>query len=177
MGSPLCFGGPYLGYFACTKKLLRKMPGRVVGRTKDTKNRPGYVLTLQTREQHIRRENATSNICTNEALNALSACIYLCTLGKRGMERLSKLNVYLSHHAKDKLCEIDGIEAVFSQPFFNEFVIKGPIPSGKLLASQIIGGLSLERFYPELKGCSLWCVTEAKTAQQIDRLVEVLQCR
>lgn len=173
LGNPLSFGGPYLGYFACKKELLRKMPGRIVGRTKDTKERVGYVLTLQTREQHIRREKATSNICTNEALNALSACIYLCTLGKRGIEQLAKRNVYLSHYAKDQLCDIYGIESVFNQPFFNEFVIKGSISEEDLLASRIIGGVSLEKSYPELKECSLWCVTETKTKRQIDRLAEV----
>jgi len=176
LGTPLSYGGPYLGYFAVTKKLLRKIPGRLVGRTKDTKGRTGYVLTLQTREQHIRREKASSNICTNEALNALSACIYLTLLGKQGMKDVSENNIYLSHYAKDKLCDIAGVKDVFSRSFFNEFVLKCPVSSEKFLKKGIIGGLDLERFYPELKGCSLWCVTETKNKEQIDRLAEVIKC-
>ena len=177
LGNPIMFGGPYLGYFACTKELLRKMPGRIVGRTKDTQGKDGFVLTLQTREQHIRREKATSNICTNQALNALTACIYLCTLGKQGLTELAKLNVYLSHYAKDKICKVSGLNDVFPGPFFNEFVIKGNIDKEELLNNQIIGGFSLEKFYPELKDCSLWCVTETKTKEQIDKLIEVLKCK
>ncbi len=171
LGNPLSFGGPYLGYLACSKNLLRRIPGRLVGRTKDKNGRNGYVLTLQTREQHIRREKATSNICTNQALNALAACIYLCTLGKQGIQDVARLNAYLSHYARDKM----GAELVFSQPFFNEFTIKIPFQQEKLIAEGIIPGLRLERFYPELAGCSLWCVTETKTKQQLDRLAEVLK--
>lgn len=177
LGIPMMFGGPYLGYFACKKELLRKMPGRIVGRTKDNKGNTGFVLTLQTREQHIRREKATSNICTNEALCALTACIYLCTLGKTGIEELAKLNVSLSHYAKDRMCEINGVKSVFNQSFFNEFVLEVPLVQERFLAQKIIPGLALDRFYPELKGSSLWCVTETKTKEQIDRLVEVTRCR
>lgn len=172
MGIPMMFGGPYLGYFACKKDLVRKMPGRVVGRTKDADGNTGFVLTLQAREQHIRREKAASNICTNEALCALTACIYLCALGKSGIEELAKLNVSLSHYAKDRLCEISGVRHHFSQPFFNEFVLNIPVPEEKFLAQKIIPGLSLDK---ELNGCSLWCVTETKTKAQIDRLVEVVR--
>lgn len=176
LGNPIMFGGPYLGYFACKKELVRKMPGRIVGRTKDKKGDQGFVLTLQTREQHIRREKATSNICSNEALCALRACIYLCTLGKKGIEELAKLNVYLSHYAKDKLCGIKGVDAVFNQPFFNEFALKIPMDEKKLLSKKIIPGLLLDKFYPELKGSSLWCVTETKTKEQIDKLAEAVKC-
>jgi glycine dehydrogenase subunit 1 len=176
LGLPLMFGGPYLGYFACKKDLVRKMPGRIVGRTKDKKGRSGFVLTLQTREQHIRREKATSNICSNEALCALRACIYLCTLGRQGMQELAKQNVYLSHYAKDKLCEIKGVEDVFDQPFFNEFVLKLPLKIDKFLEKKIIPGLDLGKFYPELADSSLWCVTEMKNKEKIDRLAEVIKC-
>lgn len=176
LGNPMMFGGPYLGFFACRKDLVRKMPGRIVGRTKDSKGNTGFVLTLQTREQHIRREKATSNICSNEALCALTACIYLTVLGKSGIEDLAKMNVYLSHYAKDKLCEIKGVESVFNQPFFNEFLLKVPVSGEKFLKEKIIPGLALNKFYPELKECSLWCVTETKTKEQIDRLAEVIKC-
>jgi len=176
LGNPMMFGGPYLGYFACKKGLVRKMPGRIVGRTKDVNGETGFVLTLQTREQHIRREKATSNICSNEALCALRACIYLCALGKRGIEELAKQNVYLSHYAKEKLCAIKGVSLVFDQPFFNEFVLKFSFPIEKFLDKKIIPGLMIEKFYPELKDSSLWCVTETKTKEQIDRLSEVVKC-
>lgn len=172
MGIPMVFGGPFLGYFACKKDLVRKMPGRVVGRTKDTKGNTGFVLTLQAREQHIRREKATSNICTNEALCALTACIYLCTLGRSGLEELAKLNVSLSHYAVEKI----GVRHLFfNQPFFNEFVLNIPVSEAEFLSRKIIPGLSLDTFYPELKGTSLWCVTETKIKAQIDRLAEVVR--
>lgn len=176
LGNPISFGGPYLGYFACKKELVRKMPGRVVGRTKDAKGDTGFVLTLQTREQHIRREKATSNICSNEALCALRACIYLCMLGKSGIEKLAGLNVFLSHYARDILCGIKGVESVFDQPFFNEFLLRIDVPQGKFIAEKIIPGLPIENYYPELKGASLWCVTETKTKEKINRLAEVIKC-
>lgn len=176
LGIPIFYGGPYLGYFACRKELVRKMPGRVVGRTKDIKGNTGFVLTLQTREQHIRREKATSNICSNEALCALTACIYMCTLGKSGIVELAELNISLSHYAKDKLCGINGVKVLFNQPFFNEFVLKIPISKEIFLSKKIIPGLSLDKFYPELKGYSLWCITETKTKEQIDKLAEVIKC-
>lgn len=175
LGIPMNFGGPFLGFFACKRDLLRKIPGRIVGRTKDKDGNPGFVLTLQAREQHIRREKATSNICSNEALCALTACIYLCALGKSGLEELGKLNISLSHYARDRLCSINGVEQLFyEQPFFNEFVLKISVPEERFLSQKIIPGLSLERFYPELKEFSLWCVTETKTKEKIDRLVEVV---
>lgn len=177
LGNPMMFGGPYLGYFSCRKEFIRRMPGRIVGRTKDVKGNQGFVLTLQTREQHIRREKATSNICSNEALCALTACIYLCTLGKNGIRELAELNIQLSHYLKEKLCSIKGVDPVFDQPFFNEFVVNIPIDEKKFLEHKIIPGLKLGRFYNELKQFSLWCVTETKTKKQLDRLVEVIKCK
>lgn len=177
LGMPMSYGGPYLGYFACKKELVRKMPGRIAGMTKDADGKRGFVLTLQTREQHIRREKATSNICSNEALCALTACIYLSVLGKNGIKKIGELNIQLSHYAKDKLCAVNGVKTLFNQPFFNEFVIETPVSENKFLENKIIPGLNLGKFYPELNYTSLWCVTEMKTKEQIDRLAEVIGCK
>ncbi len=178
LGNPLAFGGPYLGFFAVTQKLMRKMPGRVSGQTKDTEGRRGFVLTLQAREQHIRREKATSNICTNQALNALAACVYLSAMGKRGIQEVAHLNVQKSHYAQEKLCELDGFARKFAAPFFNEFVLQcNANPNDinkKLLEQKIIGGLPLEKFYPELQNCVLFCVTEMRTKEDIDTLCKAL---
>ncbi|HIE26139.1 TPA: aminomethyl-transferring glycine dehydrogenase subunit GcvPA [Candidatus Poribacteria bacterium] len=186
LGNPIAFGGPYLGFFATTQKLMRKLPGRIVGQTKDTEGRRGFVLTLQAREQHIRREKATSNICTNQALNALAACVYLSAMGKSGVSKVARLNLQKSHYAQERLCELDGFELKFSAPpsspgcsiFFNEFLIQcNSDPNEinkKLLNKKIIGGLPVERFYPELKNCVLFCVTEMRTKEEIDTLVATI---
>lgn len=172
LGNDLSFGGPYLGFLACTESLMRKMPGRIVGMTEDADGKQGFVLTLQTREQHIRREKATSNICTNHALNALRACVYLCCLGKGGIRRLAELNLQKSHYLFDRLSRINGVSPAFSSAFFNEFVIRCPIPPSelneRLAAKGILGGVELGRWYPELKDSLLVCVTETKTKEQLD---------
>ncbi|MGA2630875.1 MAG: aminomethyl-transferring glycine dehydrogenase subunit GcvPA [Terriglobia bacterium] len=153
-GVPVAFGGPYVGFLGCREKFLRQMPGRLIGQTADTEGRRGFVLTLATREQHIRREKATSNICTNQSLCALTATIYLCLLGKQSA-------------------------LPFSAPFFNEFVVRTPGDSHELLAAleaqQILGGLDLERFYPELKNHLLVCATETVSRTVIDRMAAVYQ--
>lgn len=178
LGIPLSYGGPYLGFFACKEKWLRRMPGRVAGQTVDTQGRRAFCLTLQTREQHIRREKATSNICTNQGLLSLAACMYLCYLGKQGIRELAKLNVAKSHYAKEKLCELKNVEAAFSSPFFNEFVLH--VPSGKkvfkkLLKKNIAAGFRLEEFYTQLKDHILVCVTETKTKVDIDEFVNEMK--
>ncbi len=178
-GVPVAFGGPYVGFLACREKFLRQMPGRLIGQTTDTEGRRGFVLTLATREQHIRREKATSNICTNQSLCALAATIYLCLLGKHGLRALAEQNLAKAHYAAEQLATITGNALPFSAPFFNEFVVRTPGDSHELLAAleaqQILGGLDLERFYPELKNHLLVCATETVSRAAIDRMAAVYQ--
>ncbi|UJS15985.1 MAG: aminomethyl-transferring glycine dehydrogenase subunit GcvPA [Candidatus Jettenia sp.] len=177
LGNYINYGGPYLGFFTVKKEFLRRIPGRIVGETVDSEGRRCFVLTLQAREQHIRRQKATSNICTNQGLLALRACIYVCALGKAGMAELANLNIQKSHYAYERLCALNTVKPVFKNPFFHEFVLKaqGNIPVNKmneyLLKKGIIGGLELSGFYPELDNCMLLCVTETKTKESIDRLI------
>ncbi|MPM83262.1 putative glycine dehydrogenase (decarboxylating) subunit 1 [bioreactor metagenome] len=174
MGIPMSFGGPYLGFFATTEKLMRKMPGRIIGQTVDHEGTRGFVLTLQAREQHIRREKATSNICSNEALCALAAAAYLSTVGKEGFQQVAALSMNKAHYAYKQLAGLKGCEAVFNAPFFKEFVVRLSKPVAEvnqaLLADKIIGGLDLGSYYPELSNCMLVCVTEKRTRADIDRL-------
>ncbi|MEP9410364.1 MAG: aminomethyl-transferring glycine dehydrogenase subunit GcvPA [Candidatus Brocadia sp.] len=180
LGNYLNYGGPYLGFFTVKKELLRKMPGRIAGETVDSTGKRCFVLTLQAREQHIRREKATSNICTNQALLALRACIYLCALGKKGIAELANLNIQKSHYAYERLCTLNIFESAFKQPFFNELALKakGNLHINKineyLLKKGIIGGFELSRYYPELDNSMLLCVTETKTKESIDLLVSEL---
>lgn len=175
LGNSLSFGGPYLGFFAATKELMRRMPGRIVGETVDKNGKRGFVLTIQTREQHIRREKATSNICSNQALNALTATIYLSTLGKQGMKQVASLCTQKAHYAYEQLVGTGVFAPVFSAPFFKEFAVKynGDITelNKKLLEHKIIGGYDLGRDYPELSNHWLVAVTEKRTKEQIDTLV------
>jgi len=179
LGNPLNFGGPYLGMLATRQAFVRRMPGRLVGRTVDTQGRRGFVLTLQTREQHIRRERATSNICTNEALNALAAAIYMAALGKKGMRQVAEACVRKAHYARRRIGGIRGFEVAFPVPTFHEFVVRCPLPpeeiNRRLLAKEILGGLPLGRFYPELGDGWLVCVTESRTREDIDRLAAALE--
>jgi glycine dehydrogenase subunit 1 len=185
LGIPLAYGGPYLGFFTCTEQVMRKVPGRLVGMTTDRKGRRGFVLTLQAREQHIRREKATSNICTNEALMALRALIYLCALGRQGIREVGELNLRYSHYAAKKVTAVPGFERRFDAPFFNEFVVRCPAEPAEInrqlwREAGTIGGLDLGRWYPEFKDCLMLCVTETKTREQIDALattLEGLPCR
>ncbi|HZJ57829.1 MAG TPA: aminomethyl-transferring glycine dehydrogenase subunit GcvPA [Clostridia bacterium] len=176
LGNPLSFGGPYLGFFATTKRLMRRMPGRVVGETVDRDGNRGFVLTLQTREQHIRREKATSNICTNQALNALIATIYLSLMGRAGLKEVACQSLQKSHYLYDRLLDTGLFTPIFNGPFFKEFALKSTIPIDKLnahlLDRGIIGGYSLGRTYPELDGGWLIAVTEKRTRGEMDALVE-----
>ncbi|MDR7481625.1 MAG: aminomethyl-transferring glycine dehydrogenase subunit GcvPA [Armatimonadota bacterium] len=178
LGNALSFGGPYLGMLATRDAFVRRMPGRLVGATVDRHGRRGFVLTLQTREQHIRREKATSNICTNEALNALAAGIYMAALGKTGMRRVAEVNARRAHYARTRLCSIPGVRAAFDAPVFNEFTLRLPVApeevNARLLARGILGGLALRAWYPEMPDAWLVCVTEARTRAQIDALVDAV---
>ncbi len=178
LGNHLNFGGPYLGMLATREEFVRRIPGRLVGATVDTDGRRGFVLTLQTREQHIRREKASSNICTNEALLALAAAVYMATLGRQGFRKVSELNLRKAAYAKDVIGAVPGFRAAFEAPTFNEFVIRAPLPpeeiNRRLLAQQILGGAPLGRWYPDLRDAWLVCVTEQRTREDIDRLVSAL---
>lgn len=178
LGNPLDFGGPYLGFLAAKKELVRKMPGRIVGQTTDHEGKRGFTLTLQAREQHIRREKAVSNICSNEALNALAAAAYLSVMGKEGMKEAADLCLQKSHYTYEKLLETGKFVKVSNAPFFKEFTVRSlnePVNSinKRLLEHGIIGGLELERLDPAKKGCWLVAVTEKRTKQEIDRFVRI----
>jgi glycine dehydrogenase subunit 1 len=177
-GIPLSYGGPYCGMFATLEKYIRQMPGRLVGETKDNQGRRGYVLTLSTREQHIRREKATSNICTNQGLFALMATIYLATLGRKGVQEVAQQNLQKAHYAANQIAQLEGYGLQFSAPFFNEFVVKTPQPASaitkRLLDKKIVGGLALDAYYPEMDHSLLLCVTETTKKDAIDNLVAAL---
>jgi glycine dehydrogenase subunit 1 len=177
-GNALSYGGPYLGFFASRDRYVRQMPGRLAGETVDSEGRRGYVLTLSTREQHIRREKATSNICTNEGLCALAATIHLCTLGKVGLRRLAELNLQRATYARQQLASIPGCRVPFTGPTFNEFVLETPKPAGALIrqlsAQRLIPGIDLGRFDPERSHQLLMCVTEMNPREDIDRLCTAL---
>lgn len=179
LGIPLSFGGPYLGFMATRKELVRKMPGRIVGRTTDTQQREGFVLTLQAREQHIRREKATSNICTNESLCALRAHIYLSLLGKKGLAEIARLCLNKAEYAKARLKAIPSIEVKESSPTFNEFVVRLPIDAGDLVGIMIekgfAAGFPLGRYYKDMGNYLLIAVTEKRTKSQIGQFAEALE--
>ncbi|MEK3908644.1 MULTISPECIES: aminomethyl-transferring glycine dehydrogenase subunit GcvPA [Oceanobacillus] len=171
------FGGPHCGYFATTEKLMRKVPGRLVGQTKDEDGVRGFVLTLQAREQHIRRDKATSNICSNQALNALASSVAMSSIGKHGLRKMAALNMQKTRYAIEQ-CKAAGLEIVYEHPSFNEFVVKlsnsVPAINDKLFEKGIIGGYDLERNYPELTGHMLIAVTEIRTKEDIDTFVKEL---
>ena len=178
LGSPVDFGGSTLGIFACRNEFLRQIPGRIIGVTKDKEGKRAFCMTLQTREQHIRRGRATSNICTNEGLCALAAVAYLSWLGSKGLEQLSKTNFEKGQQLAKKITSIDGFEKVFGGVHFNEFVIKCPNAhklNKKLLGVNIHGGLILDSLHPELKNCMLFGITEMHNNESIEKLVSVLK--
>jgi glycine dehydrogenase subunit 1 len=179
LGIPVSFGGPYLGVFTTLEKFVRNMPGRLVGETVDLNEQRGFVLTLATREQHIRRERATSNICTNEGLCALMTTIYLSCLGKEGFREVALMNLSKAEYAKMVVSKVKGCSLAFSSPTFNEFVIKVECEPEEVLEAltkdRILGGLSLRRFYPELNRHLLVTVTEMVTREEIDCWADALE--
>jgi glycine dehydrogenase subunit 1 len=178
LGNHLNFGGPYLGLFACKQELVRRMPGRLAGATVDRDGRRGFVLTLQTREQHIRREKATSNICTNVALVALGATVYLALMGKEGLRKVAALSTAKAHYAAEVLERVPGVTRRFAGPFFKEFVLRLPKAPDRLLRQlrkrRILGGLALGQFDRSLRDSILVAVTERRTRAEIDQYAEAL---
>ena len=179
LGNSLNFGGPYLGIMAVTTKLMRKMPGRICGRTVDSDGKDGFVLTLQTREQHIRRESAMSNICSNENLCALNALVYMACLGKQGFIQVAGLCAAKAAYARELLLAIDGVEAVGGEAFFNEFVIQLPCDAaeavGKLIDKGFAAGFPLGRYYPGRRNQLLVATTEKRTKEEIKALATALE--
>jgi glycine dehydrogenase subunit 1 len=180
LGNPLSFGGPGLGFFAFRREHVRRSSGRIAGETTDGEGRRGYVFTLSTREQHIRREKATSNICTNQSLNALAAAVYLSAMGPRGLRRAAELCWQKTHHAAVRIAGIPGWSLAFpGQEFFCEFVVRSPRPvaevNARLREHGIIGGYDLGSDYPELSQCMLLCCTETTTRAEIELLVGALK--
>ncbi|HEV3341710.1 MAG TPA: aminomethyl-transferring glycine dehydrogenase subunit GcvPA [Pirellulales bacterium] len=179
LGNPMAFGGPYLGIIACREDLVRRMPGRITGQTTDRSGRRCWVLTLQTREQHIRREKATSNICTNQGLFALRATVYLASMGPQGMREVAELCLQKSRYARDRLTSGGRLSLAFERPTFKEFVVRDREKQVEPLLDRASGagffaGIPLGRWYPELADCFLVTVTEKRTKEEIDRLVSVL---
>ncbi|MEN6469511.1 MAG: aminomethyl-transferring glycine dehydrogenase subunit GcvPA [Smithella sp.] len=175
-GNPVNYGGPYLGIFAAREKFLRRIPGRLAGATVDKNGRRGFVLTLQTREQHIRREKATSNICSNEALCALAAGVYLAALGKN-LGKLATLNIYKTQYLKNNLLKLAGWKEVFSAPVYNEFALRCPDAQAvneKLKAAGMIGAYDLQKDYPALENTLLFCATEMLSKDDMDRVAEII---
>ncbi len=178
LGIPLSYGGPYLGFLCTSKKLMRKLPGRIVGQTVDVDGKRAFVLTLQAREQHIRRERANSNICSNQSLMALVATVYMATMGKQGIVEVAEQNIQKAHYAYEQMIALKQFEPVFTAPFFNEFVVKTNVNykviNEALKAVNIIGGLHLGQFDKSLNNHILFCVTEKRTKDEIDKLISVL---
>jgi glycine dehydrogenase subunit 1 len=179
MGIPLSFGGPYLGFFAIKQDYVRKIAGRIVGETVDKDGRKAYVMTLRPREQDIRREKASSNICTNQGLMSLAACVYMSLMGKNGLRKVAELNYHKAHYAAKQINTIQGFKVLDEKPFFNEFAVKCLKPvseiNNALIEEGIIGGYDLGKDYPHLKDHMLIAVTEMNTKEEIDTLVEVLR--
>jgi len=179
LGLPLNFGGPYLGFMCARKKYIRKMPGRIVGQTVDSKGQRCFVNTLQAREQHIRREKATSNICTNVSLCALQAAIFMAVVGKNGLKEMAQLNLDKAEYAKQLLSKIKGVEVKRSAPSFNEFTVHLPKDASQVVAAMMkkgfAAGFPLGRYYPGMERYLLVAVTEKRTKEEIDRYAKNLQ--
>lgn len=179
LGTPMSYGGPYLGIMACREKFVRRMPGRIAGETTDRRGKRCFVLTLQTREQHIRREKATSNICTNQGLFALRATVYLAAMGPQGMREVAELCLQKAHYAAKQLGEIVGLVKRFEAPIFKEFVVRDSSGRVEELLSEacdagFFAGVPLATWYPELEDCFLVTVTEKRSKAEIDALATCL---
>jgi glycine dehydrogenase subunit 1 len=178
LGIPLSCGGPYVGLLSCKRDLVRQLPGRIVGMAKDAEGRRGFVLTLQAREQHIRREKATSNICTSQTLISLGVASYLALLGPAGLRDVAESGWRATRHLADRLASLSGVEVVTPKPFFHEFAVLTALPAAelnrRLLGAGIVGGYDLGRAYPGLEDALLLCCTEVTTREQIDQLVETM---
>ena len=178
LGNALNYGGPYLGLFACKKAYLRQVPGRICGLTTDADGQRGFALTLQAREQHIRRERASSNICSNEALCALAATIHLALLGPEGLKEVAELCVDKAHRLAERAAAVPGFRLRFAGAFFNEFVLECPVPAERvrnaLLKDGLLAGVPLGRQFPTLKSCLLVCATEQRTEEELDRFTAAL---
>lgn len=179
LGVSMSYGGPYLGFFATRTKYVRKIAGRIIGETVDADGKKAYVMTLRPREQDIRREKASSNICTNQGLMALAASVYLALMGRNGLRKVAQLNYHKAHYAADQIDQIDGFKVLRSKPFFNEFMVKCLMPvevvNNALIGEGIVGGYDLGKDYPHLKDHMLLCVTEMNSKEEIDALVDVLK--
>lgn len=179
LGNSLNYGGPYLGFMATNSKLVRKMPGRIVGQSVDTDGKRAFVLTLQAREQHIRRFKATSNICSNQGLNALIASIYMVTMGKEGLKEVARQSTQKAHYAMKKITESGKYKLAFNKPFFKEFALVGEKDvssiNKELLKQNILGGYDLDKDYDNMDNSFLLCVTEKRTKEEIDKLSQVLE--
>nr|WP_312216539.1 aminomethyl-transferring glycine dehydrogenase subunit GcvPA [Clostridioides sp.] len=179
LGNSMNFGGPYVGFMASKSKYVRKMPGRIVGQSLDSKGKPAYVLTLQTREQHIRREKATSNICSNQALNALAASVYMATMGKEGLRDVAIQSMKKAHYTFNKLIEKGKYKPLFKGQFFKEFAVSSANSvediNQKLIEGNILGGYDLEKDFKDLKNSTLICVTEKRNKDEIHKLVEIME--
>jgi glycine dehydrogenase subunit 1 len=180
LGVPLSFGGPYVGLFATREQYARQLPGRLAGIAYDKQGRRGFVLTLATREQHIRREKATSNICTNEGLIALAATIYMTAMGRKGLQEVAAQCAQKAAYARRRIAAVEGFSLPFSAPVFNEFVVSAPVEASGLLRRladehNVTGGLALSRYFPERPNDFLVCVTETNKRSEIEALVNGLK--
>jgi glycine dehydrogenase subunit 1 len=175
LGLPLSFGGPYVGYMACKQKFVRQLPGRLVGETTDSTGKRGFVLTLQAREQHIRREKATSNICSNQNLAAIASLVTMLWYGPQGLRKLALTNYQRTAYLKEKLCALPGVEALNDSPHLNEFAVRLPVPVKKVVdhleTKGILAGLPLGSFFSQHADCLLVAVTETKTLEQLNLYV------
>ncbi|MCK4307838.1 aminomethyl-transferring glycine dehydrogenase subunit GcvPA [candidate division WOR-3 bacterium] len=179
LGIPQSFGGPGLGIFATRREWIRKMPGRIIGRTEDVEGKRGFVMTLQTREQHIRRERATSNICTNEGLCAIATCVYLTVMGAQGIREVGEICYEKAHYLAKRISEVPGFSLSYDTPFFNEFLVHTPIEASQivkeLLKDNIFAGIPMSKFYKERTNELLIAVTEKRTREELDYFVEKLK--